>query len=202
MDLMNYSPSAPDVNALLTLLKNIVKVLNNPSLAAFVGAFSAFFLVWLTDWRRRHQKKRLISRRIQINRDIAESKLETAETSIDDFKQNRAFPAGPVMKFPVEDLRLLQRETLTILTSTQILAIDALIYWMEAIDATFAEAHQKIKELSKMEKEGKTFNVKMKKGNEIVSVFKDAIINIESFLKLSQFYIDSEPEKILTFRHP
>jgi len=63
--------------------------LNNASVAAFLGAFFAHFLVSLTDWRRRRARVALIVRRLSVNRDLANAKRETAQANISMIRGNR-----------------------------------------------------------------------------------------------------------------
>lgn len=178
----------------------VMDFLNNASVAAFLGAFSAYFLVALTDWRRRRKRIELLVRRISINRDLATVKRETARTNIAMIRENR-FTSAPVMRFPVEDVRALQREALDILSATQTNALDALVYWMEAIDGLFERARLCAEELVQLAKNNAPTPERSAKGEELLNEFRHAEINLGYFIELSTHYINSEPEKILEFRH-
>ena len=177
----------------------IIDLFNNPSVAAFIGAFSAFFLVALTDFRRKFSKKKLIKKRIKILKEIAEAKLETARTNLDMLQNNR-FTAAPVMKFP-SDLSVLQRESLGVLNSTEVNAIDALVYWMESIDILFERARSLAEELEKLFKNDGPNEIRNKIGKEIIQEFEDAEKNLNHFISMTSMYINNEPEKILEFQH-
>lgn len=179
-------------------MKKIIDILNNASLAAFIGAFSAFFLVALTDWRRKYSRKKLILTRVKILKGIAQKKLETAQSNIE-LIQNNQFTSAPVMKFP-SDLATLQKEALDILNSTQINALDALIYWMESIDGIFERARVIAEELYEIIKNGASTAQRGKKGEELLGEFGHAKTNLEHFITLTSMYINQEPEKILEYK--
>ena len=174
-------------------------LLNNSSVAAFVGAFSAFFLVALTDWRRRHRKKWLIKRRITTFKEIGIAKRETARNMIK-IIQNNQFHVVPVIKFPVDGLKSLQSETLDVLSSTEINAIDALNYWMESIDGRFERARSIAEELTVMVKKDTPVDTRLVKKIEMLTEYSDIIKTIDVFEKMSTFYLKNEPEKILQFQ--
>jgi hypothetical protein len=174
-------------------------LLNNSSVAAFVGAFSAFFLVALTDWRRRHRKKWLIKRRIATLKEIGIAKRETAHIMIKIIQNNR-FDVAPVMKFPVDGLKSLQSETLDVLSSTEINAIDGLIYWMESIDGRFERVRSIAEELAIMVKKDTPVDTRLVKKIEMLAEYNDIIKNIRLFENMSTFYLKNEPEKILEFQ--
>ncbi len=179
-------------------VEKLIDILNNASVAAFMGAFFAFFLVALTDWRRKHNKKNLLVTRVKILKEIAQAKLETAEVNIK-LIQNDQFTSAPVMKFP-SDLGTLQREAFDVLNSTQINAVDALIYWMEAVDGIFESARLIAEDLYDIIKKGATTAERNQKGKELLQEFWHAKTNLEHFITLASMYIDNEPEKILEYR--
>ena len=179
-------------------MNTIISLLNNPSVAAFVGAFSAFFLVALTDWRRKNSRKRLLVKRLKILKVIAQAKLETAQTSIEMIRNNR-FSSAPVMEFP-SDFRVMQREAFNVLSSTQINAIDALIYWMESIDGIFERARIIAEELHVLSKNEAPTQQRSQKGEELINEFQQAETNLGHFVTMASMYINKEPEKILEYR--
>jgi len=177
----------------------LMDLLNNLSVAAFVGAFSAFFLVVLTDWRRRHRKKGLIKRRIITLKEIGIAKRETAYDFIKIIQKNQ-FNVAPVMKFPVDGLKSLQSDTLDVLSSTEINAIDTLIYWMESIDGLFERARSIAEELAVMVKKNAPLDTRLSKKIEMLTEYNDIIKNINAFENMSILYLKNEPQKILEFQ--
>src|SRR5690348_11641397 len=141
--------------------------LNNASVAAFFGAFFAYFLVVLTDWRRKRKRVALIKIRLSVNHQLAINKKELAATNIGLIQENK-FISAPIMKFPTEDVRFLLREALDVLSQNQINAVDALIYWMEAIDGLFSRATICAEQLKELGKTDAPNTVRSAKGNELL----------------------------------
>jgi|CXWL01.1.fsa_nt_gi hypothetical protein len=131
----------------------IWEFLDNGSVAAFLGAFFAFLLVVATDFIRRRNKRARLRLLIRDNGEHATRKLETARTACDLLKDNNFIPS-PVMKFPTETVRYLRLEVIDLLSSNENRCIDALLYWMEAIDGLFDEAYQESKILVSLAKNG------------------------------------------------
>lgn len=178
--------------------KSIVDLLNNPSIAAFIGAFSAFFLVALTDFRRKYSKKKLLVKRVKVLKEIALALSETAQSNIDMINKNR-FTIAPIMKFP-SDLSIMQREALNVLSSTQINAIDALIYWMKSIDGIFERARIVAENLSELTQKDAPEEKRIQKSLDLKEEYRLAKINIDHFIELASMYINKEPEKIMEYK--
>ena len=178
----------------------IFEVFNNASVSAFLGAFAAYFLVAFTDWRRRRLKVTLLHRRVEINKELAQAKLETARTNIAMVEEDGRFMSAPVMRFPAEDVRILQREALDMLTATNLHALDALIYWMEAIDGLFQEAYVASRELEELAKAQAPDKDRIVKAKALLREYKAAERNLVEFIELSDHYINGNPEKILGFK--
>jgi hypothetical protein len=178
----------------------IFQFLNNSAVGAAVGAFLAYFLVAATDWRRRNRRKELIPIRVRILRGIAERKLETAKTNAAMIRDNQ-FTSAPVMKFPAEDLRAIQRECLDTLSAVQINALDALIYWFEAIDGLFEEAQVTAKSLEKLVSANAPTTERSKVGVTLLRNFGEIERNLPMLLTLCDCYLDDNPEGILKFKY-
>jgi hypothetical protein len=80
--------------------------------------------------------------RLRVIRDITVKKIEIAKTNIATIDKGE-FADAPVMKFPVSDLQALQKECLDLPSADEINALDALIYWLEAIDGVFEGVGEK-----------------------------------------------------------
>ena len=174
--------------------------LNNASVSAFLGAFAAYFLVALTDWRRRNKKVTLLNRRVQINRELAQAKLETARTNIALIQEDGRFMPAPIMRFPAEDVRILQRESLDMLSAPQLHALDALIYWMESIDGLFQEAYTVSRALEELAKSQVPDKDRLKKAEALLREYKSAERNLIVFIELSGHYIQGKPDQIIGFK--
>jgi len=77
----------------------LLNFLNNASVAAFVGAFAAFFLVIANDWRRNRRKMKLIKNEISLNRDHAKDKLETMTRNRSLVTEHNQIISAPIIKF-------------------------------------------------------------------------------------------------------
>jgi hypothetical protein len=140
----------------------------------------------------------LLVTRIKILIEIAQAKIEAAQTNIEMIQNNR-FSSTPVMKFP-SDLSVMQREAFNVLSSTEINALDALVYWMESIDGIFERARIIAEELHELAKNEAPNEQKQSKGNELLEEFNNAIINLGHFRTMSAMYVNKEPEKILEYQ--
>lgn len=180
--------------------KKVLDFLNNASVSAFLGAFAAYLLVAFTDWRRRRKKVALLNRRVQINQELAQAKLETARTNISLIQEDGRFMPAPVMRFPADDVRILQREALDMLSASQLHALDALIYWMESIDGLFQEAYTVSRELEELAKSEAPNKDKLKKAEALLREYKSAERNLMVFIELSGHYIQGKPDQIIGFK--
>ncbi|MDZ7769915.1 MAG: hypothetical protein U5K38_12915 [Woeseiaceae bacterium] len=124
-------------------------MLNNPSVAAFIGAFAAFFLVILNDWRRRRRTKNLIGYLVDDNRTLAIRKLETVQSCLELLDQNKSLDA-PIMRFLRDPLSKMHLEVMDMLSAVQNQALAALLYWMEAIDDLLDQALKSASELRRL----------------------------------------------------
>ena len=111
------------------------------------------------------------------------------------------FTSAPVMKFPVEDLRVLQRECLDILSADQVNALDALIYWFEEIDGLFAEAKATAKSLEQLAMANASTPERASVGAELLRRYEDAERNLAILLTLADCYLDDNPRGILEYKY-
>lgn len=111
------------------------------------------------------------------------------------------FTAAPVMKFPVEDLRVLQRECLDILSAEQINALDALIYWFEAIDGLFDQAKATAERLEQLASANASTPERAKVGEDLLRRFEEAETNLAMLLTLADCYIDGNPRGVLEYKY-
>lgn len=122
-------------------LKAVADFFNNQSIGAALGAFAAFALVALTDWRRERRKLKTLRADIEVNLEHARAKLETARRMRALLReQNRVVPA-PVLRFNTAFTRQLTAEVLHHLSADQRRSIEGLCYTMDAIDDILAESH-------------------------------------------------------------
>jgi hypothetical protein len=124
--------------------------LNNASIAAFLGAFAAFFLVALTDWRRNRRKKKILFRQITINKQLAEKKKQSIQNNLKALTDHNKIIPSPIMRFSIDDINRLKSETLDFLTTNEKLSLDAIIYTMEAIDGLIKSVENKVSRIDEL----------------------------------------------------
>lgn len=176
--------------------------LNNASVGAFVGAFSAFLLVVATDLRRRYRYRTLLKYLISDNQDHAQKKLEAVRMNLALIREDNRVTPAPFMLFPTKSIKDYQFQVLDILNSNQKQALDALVYWMEAIDGLLSEATQNASELKRLVKENAATSERARVAGEYIDCLEEAEKNLGYFIKLSGYYVQGEPRKVVEFYHP
>jgi hypothetical protein len=119
----------------------LLNFLNNASVAAFVGAFSAFFLVIANDWRRNRRKMKLIRNEISLNKDNAKDKLETIIRNRSLVTEHNQIVYAPIIKFNSPVIKQLATDILDRFSTDQRRAMDAICYTMDATDGLLDSAH-------------------------------------------------------------
>ena len=181
-------------------MSEITTYLQNPSVAAFVGAAAAFFLVTLNDYRRRRRKKRVLTYLIQDQADSAKSKHESVRGMID-MMENNVFCASPIMPFETAQVRLIQHEVLDLLDANQNQGLNALIYWMQAIDELLSRVQRRSEILEELYRRNGPNDERQFLGDWILTDLKDAERNMELISRLFDYYVSGKPHLILEFQH-
>ena len=179
----------------------IWETLDKPSVAAFVGAFSAFILVMATDWIRRRSRKRQLRFMVDANRDLARRKIETVKNCLDIHGQG-AMTDAPIMPFTVQPIEKLQHDIVDLLDSNQYQAISGLLYWMRAIDELLDECRStavKVRDMSEQQAEKTSL---MALWNRLEVRYQDALRNLDLFVQLSGYYVDGKSHLMLEHRKP
>jgi len=175
-------------------LQIVERLLNNQSVGAFLGAFAAFTLVVLNDWRRDRRKIRNIQGEIAVNLSHAQHKLETVRGNRDALReQNKVIPA-PIVRFNTTILRQLVAEVLDRLTPDQRRAIDALCYNMEATDALLEEAFGLTRQLGGPLTQSDRIHIP----NHLLVLYGDAIVNLKRVVEMCGYYVEKHYATILT----
>ncbi len=177
------------------------EILNNGTVAAFFGAFFAFLLVSVTDYRRRLRTKRLITHLVSDNIDLARLKSETIKTNLAMVKEDGNATGAEVMHFSVQSIRDCQFQVLDMLNSNQKQGLEALIYWMEAIDRLIDEAMSKARQLIEMDILAPQ-DQRMPVLNGYTSSLEECEKNLNHFIEMAGHYVSGNPHKILEFHHP
>lgn len=170
------------------------RFLNNQSVAAFMGAFAAFLLVMLNDWRRERRKVQNIKGEIAVNRSHARHKLDAVRNNRNLLrKHNQVIPA-PIVRFNTTILRQLIAEVLDHFTPDQRRAVDALSYTMEATDDLLEEAYALTRQLG----ETLTQSDRILIPNRLLVLYGDAIVNLKRLIEMCECYLEKRYSVILT----
>lgn len=176
--------------------------LNNASLGAFVGAFSAFILVTATDIRRRYRQKRLLKFLVSDNLDHARQKIESVKTNIALIREDNKITGAPFMQFQTQSIRDYQHQVLDLLNANEKQGLDALIYWMEEINGLLDEVAINAQRLKQLIKNDSSNPEKSAAVKEYIDSLEDTETNLNYFVELAGYYVEGNPHKILEFRYP
>jgi hypothetical protein len=174
--------------------------LNNASVSAFIGAFVAFILVILTDARRRRRKLHQLRILIADCREHAVRKLETVKTNLEMLRENRFVPA-PIMRFPVDSIRQLRPEVIDLIKSDENRSIDALFYWMEAIDGILDEAYEESRELVRVVEANGPNQERTRRGEKMLRLYSEAEKNLGYLTLMFESFASRKYDAILHLRH-
>ena len=178
----------------MEVLRAIAEFFDNKSVAAFSGAFAAFVLVMLNDWRRDRRKVSNIRGEIEMNHLLAKGKLESVRSNRNLMREhNRVVPA-PILQFPTTLIRGLSAEVLSRLSMDQRSAIEALLYTMEATVELLAEAYDLAKSLSGALGQAERIG----KAERLLVNFGDAIVNLKRLMEMCDNYVSQRYSVIVT----
>ena len=169
-------------------LRAFTEFLDNKSVAAFAGAFFAFLLVIVNDWRRERRKVKNIRGEIEMNEGIAQKKLETVRRNRSAMRDHNKVMPAPILKFNTTLIRALATDALSHLTIDQRRALEALCYTMEATDDVLADAYSLAKEFSKPSEP----SVRMANAERLLIEFGDAIVNLKRLIEMCSNYVAGE----------
>jgi hypothetical protein len=175
--------------------------LNNASVAAFLGAFSALLLIVLNDWRRRHRSKTQLRYLVSDNIDHARAKLTSVERNLAMLSDNQ-FVAVQIMPFPVLALKNKQIEVIDLLDSNENRGLDALLYWMEAIDGLLAEYRATANELRRAVESEADNAIRLRLAARMKTDLEDAQRNLGILIRLCESFVSGKYYEILEFQHP
>lgn len=172
----------------------IAEFFDNQSVAAFSGAFAAFALVVLNDWRRDRRKVRNICGEVEMNLLLAKAKLESVRSNRNLMREQNSVMPVPILKFPTTLIRELSAEVLSRLTMDQRRAIEALLYTMEATDELLSEVYELARSLSGSLGQAERIG----KAERLLISFEDAIVNLKRLMEMCDNYIAERYAIIVT----
>ncbi len=106
----------------------------NPSVAAFVGAFSAFLLVSVVDWIRKGNEVAVLRSLVSDTADQARKKIEMVSLNRQYLEDNGTITKAGYIPFKTDHLDTLTIEVLTRLNSNEKQALDVIHFWAKATD--------------------------------------------------------------------
>ncbi len=182
--------------------QSIVGLLNNASVAAFLGAAFAFGLVVANDYRRRLKSKRQIRYLVSDNLDLARAKLETIKTNIAMLTEDNRLSGAPIMAFPTSALKSKQLEVIDLLDTNQNQGLSVLLYWMEGIDGLLSEYVEVTKRLRGVPKAGPESVQRIELATQILSTLTDARVSVEHLIEMCEWYGSGQIHKIFETQVP
>ena len=150
----------------------------------------------LNDLRRRYRTRRQLVFLISDVKDLTRSKIQSVQTNIEMIQANHATDA-PIMKFPIAALKAHHLQVVDLLNANKNQAINALLYWMEAIDDLLDEARQTSARLRVLSEEDASNDIRERLAARMLEQFTDARGNLETLMTLCSYYEDGHPHKIL-----
>ncbi|MEK6776515.1 MAG: hypothetical protein AABY87_06500 [bacterium] len=176
-------------------------IFNNASVSAFFGAFFAFLLVALTDWRRNRRKRKLIVRQLSANNELAAKKQETVKKNLSLLKDHNKATTAPIMRFPVEDIRKLETEVLDLLTVDQKMALDSIIYTYEATDGLLLEITDKLHRIEDIQDSGEPILPSNEMVKKLPADYEDAYVNLGRAIDMASLYIKGRYREVLNKKY-
>lgn len=170
------------------------RFLNNQSVGAFVGAFAAFMLVVLNDWRRDRRRVRNIKNEIKMNLAHAQGKLETLRSNRAAMREHNKVMPSPIIKFNTGYIRQIAAEVLDSFTPDQRRAIDAICYTMEATDGLLEEAYA----LAKIFQTPLGQAERITNAEALLTEYGDGIVNLKRLIEMCKNYIEGRYSVIVT----
>ncbi len=175
----------------------VADVLNNQSIAAFFGAFSAFMLVVANDRYREKRKVKTLRAEIEVNLADAKAKRETCrQMRVMLLERNQIIPA-PILRFNTNFSRQLAGDVLHHLSIDQRRSVEGLCYTMESIDELLTECFEISKKF-----DGPLDQSDRKKLSETLNInWSDSIANLNRLIEMCDQYLCGKYTGILVKKY-
>jgi len=180
---------------LSNFLSFLKSAFNNPSFSAMLGAFFAYSLVVLTDWRRNKRKKKILFKLIAVNKEILKEKKEAINNILHTLEKKHQLIGGPLQYFSIDDIKKLQIEVLDLLTIEEKITLDTLCFHMEEIDTLAKNSAIKVEKLRNFEIKDKDEIAKI-----VISLKNDYLDIKENLNRLNDFmenFLKKDYKKII-----
>lgn len=132
----------------MDILNRIVEFLDNGSVAAFAGAFAAFLLVVAADGLRGRKRRKYLRVQLANSRELIRRKRELVKVWNADFAEAGLLHVSQVMPFCVTDMNNLAAQISASFRAEEKLALDAILFELNGIDAEFDEARATMKSVA------------------------------------------------------
>lgn len=176
---------------------DLEKFFNNQSVGAFLGAFAAFILVVLNDWRRERRKAKGIKAEFDVCLGHAKAKLDTVREMLSLAKNYNAVAPAPVMPFNTVIIRQLTAESIDKLTNEQRRSIDGICYRMEATDGLLHDIYQLARQLSGFLKHEDRSAL----AERLLLDLQDGIVNLKILCQMLENYAAEKYGAVLDTRY-
>lgn len=180
-------------------MKFILALFNNSAFAAFIGAFSAFMLVIINDWRRERRTVSTIKNEIQMNGEHAKGKLEALKMNRAALTEHNKVIPSPIIRFSANVIRALSTSVLHQFSPDHRRALDALCYMMEATDDLLAGAHKTAERFRPGD--GLSDAERLIVTDELLAYYDDGIINMSRLIEMCDLYEKGKYRTILTKKY-
>lgn len=175
----------------------MIELLENPSVSAFVGAFSAFMLVVLANRIRQGSDKNLLNCLISDTADLARKKIESVQLNLKDLDENGRVSKAGFMPFKTNHIEHILLKVLIRLSANEKQAADAIIYWSQAIDNQLDELSATAwQAILQFKETGKSPEVEaiLKEYREEASL---SIRNMEIIIEYCESYVSGKPHEVV-----
>ena len=176
---------------------DLEKFFNNQSVGAFLGAFAAFLLVVMNDWRRERRKVKTIQAEFQVCLAHTAAKLETVRRARTLAREHNGVSPAPVMPFNTAIVRQLTAEAIDRLSLEQRRAIDGLCYRMEATDGVLHEIYQTALRLSGAMGQADRLTA----AQRLLIDLEDAIVNLKVLELMLTNYVASKFAEVVNTQY-
>ncbi len=178
---------------------HIADFFSNASVAAFWGAFFAFLLVVINDWRRRLGKKRTLRDLIIDSQSLAKDLIHTHEQKKEATNQGK-FYGGPTMTFQVDDIQGVKGSILGMIPPIELRAVNAICYLMSAINYLINKSNAYVERIQEdspvLDKETRESLI-IDMSRLIVVYYKDILDNLRRLIDVLELYNSGEFHQIL-----
>ncbi|ACL03162.1 hypothetical protein Dalk_1462 [Desulfatibacillum aliphaticivorans] len=178
------------------------EVLNNASVSAFIGAFSAFILVMLTDIRRRYRDRSLLRLLISDSGDHSQKKLTSVKMNREMVTENNNITDAPFMPFSTQSIRDFQVRALDVLGTQEKQSVDAIIYWMESINDLLNSATSCASKIKTLIKSNASTQERDDVLKDYLEILREGEKNLEYLISMVKLHKQKQYRKVVEFLHP